>query len=396
MNQRERTRMIANNMDRRDFLRRASILGGGVVLTPALLAACGSDEKSGPSATTAKGAPTAKVGGDMRLGTWSFYLDADDASPGDSEALKEFKKRTGVSLEYKVDVDGNDSFTATLEPNLKKGNVTGYDTVVLTSWMCARWIKNGWAEKLDDALIPNKKNLLSRMQTVAWDPNRAHTLPYADGQVGIAYYPEEVGFEIKSVKDLLDPRIKGKVTILDEMRDSLGMFMLDAGVDPATASVADAKKVLTTIKKARDAGQFRNITGNSYSELLGTKDAIAAIAWSGDIVSLQDANPDLEWVVPEAGQMSFVDTMLIPKNAKNKAQAHAWMNYLYDPAVSGPLFEAISYVSPVEGATDAMSDDAKSNPLISPAKGSKLSEFRDLTEDEAADLEEAFVEATQL
>ena len=399
MNQRQRTRVVADNMDRRDFLRRAGIIGGGVMLTPALLAACSSDattKSADPKASTGPTTAIAKVGGSMRLATWPLYLDASDQSPAKSKTLQDFKERSGVALEYKVDVDDNDSFTATVEPNLKKGNATGYDVAVLTSWMAARWIKNGWTEPFDDKLLPNKHNLLARLQNVKWDPNRAHTLPYAEGQVGIAYYRDEAGFDIKNVSDLLDPRLKGKVTILSEVRDTVGLFMLEAGLDPATATVEQAKTAIVTIKKARDRGQFRKITGNSYTEDLGSKDAIAAIAWSGDVAVLQEQNPDLLWVAPAAGQMSFVDTMLIPKGAKNLAQAHAWMNFLYDPVVSGPLFEKINYVSPVQGANAYMTEKARKNVLINPPASSKIAEFRDLTETEAADLEGAFSKATQL
>jgi spermidine/putrescine transport system substrate-binding protein len=325
-----------------------------------------------------------------------FYIDGDDAAPQDAPTIKAFRDETGIDIDYTVDVDDNASFTATVQPKLEQGEAIGYDLVVLTSWMCDRWIQKGWAAELDDSKLPNKSNLLSRMADPAWDPGRKYTLPYAEGQVGIAYYPDEVGFEIKDVKDLLDPRIKGKVTILSEMRDSLGMFMLSEGIDPSTASVEEAKEALVLIEEARDKGQFRKITGNSYTDDLGARDAVAAIAWSGDVVALQAENPDLVWVAPEAGQVSFVDTMLIPANAVNAEQAHAWMNFLYDPTVSGPLFEFISYVSPVEGAADNMSDDARSNLLINPPADAKIVEFRTLTETEADDLENAFAQATQL
>ena len=401
MNPRQRARLVTNNINRRDFLRRAGLVSGGVLLTPSLLAACGSDGGSssdGSTTTKANAEPNTdkQVGGGMRLATWPFYIDADDQNPGDSPTIKEFKSRTGVALEYKVDVEDNSSFTATVEPSLKDGQSTGYDVVVLTSWMCDTWIRKGWAEAFDDAQLPNKKNLLARHANPTWDPNRAHTLPYAEGQVGIAYYPDKVGFEIKSANDLLDPRVKGKVTILSEMRDSTGMFLLAAGIDPTKASVAEILTGIATIKKARDNGQFRKITGNSYTDDLSAGDAVAAIAWSGDVVALQEPNPDLEWVLPESGAMSFVDTMMIPKGAKNIAQAHAWLNFLYDPDASGPLFEAISYVSPVTGAVDFMTDDAKKNPLINPPASAKIVEFRELTQTESDDLENAFAQATQL
>ncbi len=400
MNRTQRARLVTNNINRRDFLRRAGLVSGGVLLTPSLLAACGSDGDSGGGTNVTKpgGSPNTdkQVGGGMRLATWPFYIDADDSNPGDSPTIKEFKARTGVDLEYKVDVDDNSSFTAIVEPSLSSGEATGYDAVVLTSWMCDTWIRKGWAEKFDDSLIPNKKNLLARHANPSWDSNRAHTLPYAEGQVGIAYFPDKVGFEIKDANDLLDARIKGKVTILSELRDTIGMFMLAAGTDPTKADIAEVMASIDTVKKARDGGQFRKITGNSYTDDLSTGDAYAAIAWSGDVVALQAENPDLEWVLPDSGAMSFVDTLMIPKGAKNLAQAHAWLNFLYDPEVSGPLFETISYVSPVTGAADFMSDDAKKNPLINPPASAKIVEFRQLTPTESEDLENAFVQATQL
>lgn len=389
---RHRSNQVRAAINRRQFLGRGVALGGAVMLSPSILAACGSDDDP------ESGGEGGSDGGSFKLATWVFYIDGDDAAPQDAATIKAFKDATGIDVDYTVDVDDNTSFTATVQPALEKGEATGYDLVVLTSWMCDRWIRNGWAEKLDDGKLANKKNLLERLANPSWDAGRAYTLPYAEGQVGIAYFPDEVGFEITDVKDLLDERLKGKVTILSEMRDSLGMFMLSEGVDPATASVDEAKEVLKIIEEARDAGQFRKITGNSYTEDLGAQDALAAIAWSGDVVALQAENPDLnlQWVAPSAGQMSFVDTMMIPAGAKNAEQAHAWMNFLYDPKVSGPLFEYISYVSPVNGASEEMSEEARANPIINPPASAKISEFRTLTQDEADDLENAFAQATQL
>ena len=77
------------------------------------------------------------------------------------------------------------------------------------------------------------------------------------------------------------------------------------------------------------------------------------MAWSGDIASISEDAEGLEWVIPSQGGMRFVDTMLIPIGAENKAGAEAFMNFLYDPTVSAPLFESISYVSPVNGAVAA-------------------------------------------
>jgi spermidine/putrescine transport system substrate-binding protein len=365
-------------LDRRQFLLRSGLLAA---FGPTLLAACGDDGSSSGGNDT------------LRIATWPFYIE-DDQNPSKAPTIKKFVARTGIDVVYKTEVDANDTFTAKYSPDLEKGNGIGYDIVVLTSWMASRWIKNGWTQALDDTKIPNKGNLIDRMQNPPWDPGRTHSLPGMIGQVGIAYYPDKTGFEITSTKDLLDPRLKGRVTILSELRDCLGLFILANGVNPEDVTVAQAKEAIDQIAQARDKGQFRKITGNSYIEDLGLGDVHAAVAWSGDVASLQADNPGLRWVVPKEGAMSFVDTMIVPTGG-NLGPAQQWMDYLYDPAVSGPLFEAISYTSPVKGAADHMSAKAASNPLINPPADAKIHDFRDLSEDEAEELETAFAKATQ-
>ena len=119
------------------------------------------------------------------------------------------------------------------------------------------------------------------------------------------------------------------------------------------------------------------------------------MAWSGDIASLSESNEDLKWVIPKQGGMRFVDNMMIPLQPANKAGAEAFMNYLYEPAVSGALFEAINYVSPVKGAIETMSPEAQASPFISPPTTPTLYDFMTLTADQNEELSTAFTEATQ-
>jgi spermidine/putrescine transport system substrate-binding protein len=296
-------------------------------------------------------------------------------------------------VNYKVAVDDNSDFTAKSKGLLDKGQYIGYDLTVLTSWMVSRWIKNGWVETFDDANIPNKKNVLDNLASPSFDATRSKSLPYALGQVGIAYYPDKVGFEITSVKQLLDPKIKNRVTLLSEVRDCIGLFMLANGADPSKPDLPGARTAIEQIRAARDAGQFRAIKGNGYIEDLGLGDVYAAVAWSGDVASIQ---ADLKWVLPPEGAMSFVDTFVIPKAAKNKAGAEKLINHFYDPSVSGPLFETIQYVSPVKNAGAYMSAAAAKNPLVNPPADAKIYEFADLSEADATELETLYDEATKL
>jgi spermidine/putrescine transport system substrate-binding protein len=389
-----------SSLNRRDFLVRSALLGLG---GPAFFAACSKKDEgsSGGSDAGADGSSAtesaAAAGGDkpskVRIASWPLYIE-NDGDPQKAATIVNFAKATGIKVDYQTAVDSNDSFTTKYEGDLKAGKGIGFDVVILTSWMCSRWIANGWAEKVPDALVPNKANLQDRLKNPSWDPNRQYTLPYAIGQVGIAYYPDKVGREVTSIADLLSPDLKGKVTILSEMRDTVSMFLLLDGVKPEEATVAQALAAIEKIKKAREAGQFREVVGNSYTEDLALGDIACAIAWSGDVASIQADNPDLKWVLPKEGGGSFVDTMLVPKGANIEAAA-AWMNYVYDPAVSGALFEKISYTSPVVGAGAAMSPEAQKNPVINPPADADIHDFRDLTEAESFELEKAFVAATQ-
>jgi spermidine/putrescine transport system substrate-binding protein len=383
--------------NRRDFLRRAAMLG---LLGPAALAACGGSSK--PAASAADGSTPAPDstsgdtgGGDskkIRVASWPFYIE-NDQDPKSAATIKSLIDK-GYSVDYQTAIDDNISFTEKFAGDLKAGKDFGFDLAIPTSWMTARWIQEGWAQKIPAASVPNKSNVVDYLANPEWDKGREYTLPYAIGQVGIAYYPEKTGFEIATLKDFLKPELKGKVSILSELRDTVGTFMIMMDIDPATASTADALKAIAEIKKYRDQGHFKKITGNSYTEDLTLGDTWAALGWSGDVRSVQAEKPALKWVLPGTSAMSFVDTMIIPKGG-NAESAGAWMNHIYDPAVAGPLYEAIGYVSPVKGAAESMTAGAKADVFINPPASVKLIEFKPLTTDEANQLDEAFAAATQ-
>ncbi len=378
--------------NRRDFLRHAAALG---IFGPAVLAACGGSSSSSAGGTDTTAAAGGSDGGDsqsVRIASWPFYIE-NDQDPSQAATIKALVAQ-GWKVDYQPSIEDNDSFTEKFRADLQDGKDFGYDVCIPTSWMCARWITNGWAQEIPADLVPNKSNVLDSLANPSWDAGRAYTLPYAIGQVGIGYYPDKVGFEITSMTDFLKPELSGKVTLLSEMRDSVGTFMLMLGMDPTTASKEDALTAIAEIKKYRDNGHFKKITGNSYTEDLNLGDTWAALGWSGDIASIQAEKPELKWVIPAQGAMSFADTMIIPKGG-DAAGAAGWMNHIYDPVVAGPLYEAIGYVSPVKGAAENMSDAAKNNPFINPPASVKLFEFRALEPAEDDEITEAFAAATQ-
>lgn len=379
------------SLSRRQFIVRAGLLAG---FGPGLLAACGGDDKSASGTDAASdGSARPSSGGVVRIAAWPFYIE-NDQNPKKAATIANFIKKTGIDVDYQLAIDDNVSFTAKFEGDLKAGKGIGFDIAQPTAWMAAKWIANGWVEPFPVGKIPNKVNVIDSLASPPWDPDRSKSLPYSLIQTGIAYYPDKIDGEITSIKDLFNPKLKGKITILSEMRDSVGFVLLMMGVKPADAKLDEMLKACEELKKLRDAGQFRKITGNGYIEDLGAGDTAAAMAWSGDVAGIQVDNPDLKWVLPSEGGILSSDTLIIPKGG-NVDTAAAWINYLFDPTVSGPLFEAINYGSPVKGAADSMTAEAKANPVINPPADAPLYAWRDLTDDEQNQVDEAFVAATQ-
>ncbi len=384
---------MARHLSRRDLIVRGGALGATGLSLPALLAACGGSETA--STTTVPGTSvTTGADGSITVFNWPLYIENDDAST--SPTLKAFTAATGTKVDYRPEVDGNDTFTAKYEPFLSKGEGIGGDIVVLTSYMAARYIAQGYVQAFDPANFPNRANLIDSRTNPSWDPGNKFSVPYAIGQVGIAYFPDKVGGTITSLSDILDPKLKNRVSILDSLGDTVGSFMVDLGFNPEEGNIDEAKQAIAAIKKAREAGQFRKIVGNSYTDDLQTGEVWAALAWSGDIASLKNDVPDIEFVLPAKGALSFTDNMMIPVGAKNKAGAEGFMNFLYDPKNSGPLFEAISYVSPVKGASEFMTAAGKDNIFINPPVGAKLYEFPPVSAAAYEELSALFLEATQL
>lgn len=378
------------SLSRRQFIVHAGLIAG---FGPGLFAACGGDDKSAGTEAATEGSAAPSNGGVVRIAAWPFYTE-NDQNPKKGPTIANFIKKTGIDVDYRLAIDDNVSFTAKFEGDLKAGKGIGFDIAEPTSWMASKWVANGWVESLPVEKIPNKTNVIDSLASPSWDSDRSKSLPYSLIQTGIAYYPDKIDGEITSIKDLFNPKLKGKITILSEMRDSVGFILLMMGVNPADAKVSEMLKACEELRKLRDAGQFRKITGNGYIEDLGAGDTAAAMAWSGDVAGIQIDNPDLRWVLPSEGGLLSTDTLIIPKGG-NTDTAAAWINYLYDPAVSGPLFEAINYGSPVKGAADFMTAEAKANPVINPSADAKLYAWRDLTDDEQNQLDEAFVAATQ-
>jgi spermidine/putrescine transport system substrate-binding protein len=360
----------AAGLPRRRLLQ-AAAYGTAAVAGSSVLAACGT---KGSANTSGSPAPTAPDRSDtdktLNFSNWQLYIDVDAKNQNVHPTLDAFKAKTGVTTTYTEDINDNDSFYAKIAPALRAGQDTGRDLIVMTDWMAARLIREGFIEKVDHSLTPNiAANLIDSLKAPTWDPNRDHSAPWQSGVTGIAYNAAKVP-EVKSVEELLTRAdLKGKVTVLTEWRDTMGLILLQQGKDPANFTADDFNNAVDYLQKANDSGQIRQFTGNDYSGLLTNGTAYACMAWSGDVVQLQADNPNIKFVQPEAGMMIWADNMLIPNMAQHTKNAEELMNYYYDPAVAAQLTAYVQYICPVKGAQQAMEKVDKTlvdNPLIFP------------------------------
>jgi spermidine/putrescine transport system substrate-binding protein len=230
-------------------------------------------------------------------------------------------------------------------------------------------VRLGYVDKLDKTAIPNASNLVDALASPSWDANRDFSMPWQSGLTGIGYDPNKVGRELSSISQLLDdPKLKGKVTFLTEMPDTMGLMILDGGGDPTKVEQDDFDKAIARLQKGVDSGQIRQFTGNDYSGPLAKGDIWACVAWSGDMVQLTADNPNLKFVIPEAGGMIWTDNMLIPKGG-DVFTASTFMNFVYDPKIAAQIEAYVNYICPVQGAAqeiNAIDPALATNQLIFP------------------------------
>jgi spermidine/putrescine transport system substrate-binding protein len=369
---------------------------GGVALT-AGLAACGT---SGTSKTVSAEDQSAKdLSATQKVVNWSNwpeYIDVNDKTQK-RPTLDAFAAKTGIKVNYVEDIIGNDEFFAKVKPQLSTGEDTGRDVLCLTDWMVARLIRLNWVQKLDKANIPNAKNLEPNLSNVEYDKGRVYSLPWQSGFTGIAYNPKSTGGKkILTIEQLLsDPAVKGKVTLLTEMRDTVGLTMLSLGKDPASFTDDDFNAAMARLQKAKDSGQLKGFTGNEYGKGLASGDIAACLAWTGDVVQLKADQPSLGYVLPSTGHMIWSDNFVIPNQAKHKKNAEKLIDYYYDPAVMAAVEDYVNYIPPVVGSKAVLvkKDPAVAqNQLIFPSAATlaKAHVFRGLSATEETKYNKAF------
>jgi spermidine/putrescine transport system substrate-binding protein len=348
--------------------RRTLLQGAGASAAALALAACSTGGGAAKPAAPKDNSATDKT---LNWANWAYYLDEDD--DGNYPTLQAFEKESGIKVAYDVAVDDNNTYYAKVKDQLALGQDIGADTACLTDWMVGRLIGQGYVQKLDHVNIPNIENLSPSLQDPDFDKGRVYSLPWQSGFAGLAWNKAKLPNGLTSVEELWDPALKGRVGVLSEMRDTIGLIMLAQGVDISGSEWGDEEfsAAIDAFQEQVSSGQIRNIKGNSYGDDLKNEDTLAAIVWSGDVTSINAelGEERFGFAIPDSGGTLWSDNFVVPIGSARKANAEALMDYYYRPEVAAAVAAYVNYITPVEGAKEAMQDIAPEyvdNPLIFP------------------------------
>ena len=338
-------------------LTRRSLLGGAAGLAALLgtgsLASCASGGGAGSGGS-----------GSIVWGNWTYYLDYDEDTQT-YPTLEKFMKETGIRVEYLEDIDDTNTFYAKIRDQLQLEQFPGYDTFCFGDPVLARLVEKKQIQELDFDAMPNVvANVLPHLKEQAADPGLAHTVPWQSGMTGLCYNQKLYPRGIETVEDLTRSDLHGKVGILSEMTNTMGLVMLSQGVDIAQNwGEQEFERGLDFLRTNLGSGQFSQVKGNSYVQDLQKGSTVAGMCWAGDIAMLNDEAGEEVWkfVVPESGATYFVDSFMVPNGSENRELVQQLIDFYYQPEIAAEVADYVRYVTPVAGAREAM---AKINPEL--------------------------------
>lgn len=319
------------------------------LLTTVLLASAGAFAQE-----TTWTCPEGFSGQKLNIYNWTTYIAPN--------TVADFERLCDVSITYDTYPTDDDMLA-----RIRQGN-PGYDIVVPSGTVLPLMIAEGLLEPLDKATLPNLANVGATFLDLPADPDNTYSVPYQWGTVGIGYNKTTVGREITSWDDMFD--YEGPVSWLEDVRGTLGVALLKLGFDPNTGNpdeIAAARDYL--VERGNNVVYINQDDGQ---EVLARGEADMVVEYSGDIFQVIDecGCDDYAYIIPEEGTLFWVDSVVIPTGAQNKALAEVFIDYLLDPQVSADIANYTAYGSPNTVAVqEGLIDEALlDNPGIYPAQ----------------------------
>lgn len=342
--------------------------------------------------------------GSITWGSWPYYIDYD-AETDTIPSLEMFTEETGIEVEYLEDIDGNLSFYARIKDALALDQHIGYDVFVPNDWLINRMVSEGSVQRLDRSAMPNvEANMLDLLRDSKFDPGREYSAPYLGFMTGLAWNTEKVPGGVSTLDDLLDPKLKGKVGVLSEMRETMGIIMLGHGVD-ISGDWGDAEfyESLDWLQRALDSGQITQVKGNSYTQDLENETTWVQLCWSGDIALLNDEYGEDKWAfaIPETGATMSFGSFVVPNGTEKVALVQELIDFYYRPDIAARVATSSYMISPVRDVREEaakIAPEVAENTMIFPTDEmlANLREMRQLTPEEDNRYSQAFAQALGL
>lgn len=302
-------------------MKRSMAIMGALVVAAGLLVGCGGQRDQ-------------KV---LNLFIWTEYLP--------DSVLQKFTAQTGIKVNY----DTYDSNEALLE-KLQSG-VADYDVVCPSDYMVSILISEGLLQKLDRTQLPNFQNLEPKFLNQKFDPNNEHTVPYFWGTTGLGYNKQKLTGPVDSWAVLFDEQHKGRILMLDDMRECFVVALKLLGYSLNETDPAKLAQAAELLKKQKPLVQTYN--SGDFANLLAAGDVDLAHGYNGQIAKAVAENPDkLAYVMPKEGGTIWMDSLCIPAKARNAAAAHQFINFILQPEISAEIVNAMHYAS-ANGAAKA-------------------------------------------
>lgn len=276
----------------------------------------------------------------------------------DPQLNAEFTAETGIEVIYS-EYANNEEMYATVAP----GNIQ-YDILVPSDYMIDKMIHEGRLQEIDMSKIPNYQKIDPQFKNLDFDPENKYSVPYMWGTVGILYNKSMVDDVVDSWDILWNEKYKDKIFMYDSERDSIMVALKKLGYSMNTRNpkeLEEAKELLIkqfplVLAYVGDEGKGKMVNG----------EAAMMIAWAGDAVVAMDENPDLAYAIPKEGSNYFVDSLVIPKNAKHKEEAYEYINFLCRPDIAARNAEYIGYSTPISEAKALLPQEVQENTVAYP------------------------------
>jgi spermidine/putrescine transport system substrate-binding protein len=280
--------------------------------------------------------------------TWSDYIKPD--------LVRRFEREHACRVVLDT-FESNEAMYAKL-----KAGASGYDLLTPSSYMVSLMYGQGMLRKLDHGLLPNLVHVDPEYLKMAVDGEMGHSVPYMLVVSGIAYLEGRVKDVVPSWRMFGRTDLRGRMTMFNDMRETIGAALKTLGYSINTTSqgeLAEAEDLLLEWKK--NLAKFDN---EQYKIGLASGEFLLVHAWNGDVFQVRRENPDVRFFVPEEGTIISCDDLVIPADARQVALAHAFINFLHDPAVAAENTRFIYYLCPNKDSYPLLPPEIRDNPGI--------------------------------